>query len=132
MKIFKSKPESFIDPDIDLHNFRFFGEEAEVLGQRMDAARAALNLAQTSWAKWYWRETLDRLLYQWRQLPILHDAEAKVTMLPRWTVDYDFFERHYGSGADIGDKIFDYLRGDANFDRSWEMVRAERLAKCHC
>ena len=132
MKLFKRQPEKSIDPEVNLRNFRFLGEEAEALGLRLDAARASLGRAKTAWSRWYWTETLDRLLTQWQALPVLHDAEAKMTMTPRWTVDYGFYERDYGTGYDVTDKIFDYFRGDVNLDRSWEMTRAERLAKCQC
>jgi hypothetical protein len=131
MKLFKQTEKS-IDPEISLRNFRFLGEEAESLGLRLDAARSSLAQSKTEWSRWYWTETLDRLLTQWRALPVLHDAEAKMSITPRWVIDYEFYERDYGTGYDVTDRIFDYFRSDPNLDRSWEMVRAERLSKCQC
>ena len=75
-----------------LHSYRYIGEEMEALGNRLDAARAALSQAKSDWARWYWQEALDRLLTQWRSLPILHDCQAEHTLTPRWTIDYEFWE----------------------------------------
>ena len=78
-----------------MKSYRFFGEEMEVLGSRLDAARKAVNEAKTPWAKTYWHSVVERLLFQWKQLPALHDADAKVTIIPRWIVDYDYYENSY-------------------------------------
>ena len=75
MKLFKRKSkESGFDADINLRDFRFLGEEAEVLGKRLDAARQALADAKTPWARNHWYKTVEQLVLLWRQLPILHDA----------------------------------------------------------
>ena len=76
-----------------MKSYRFLGEEAEVLGGRLDAARKSLAGSKTKWAKTYWQLCVDRLLFQWKQLPVLHDGDAMVTIIPRWTVDYNFFEK---------------------------------------
>jgi len=114
-----------------MKDYRFYGDEMEVLGQRLDAAREALARAKTPWAKTQWEQTIQRLLFQWQQLPILHDADARVTIIPRWTIDYDFFEKsgaheHYGVAEKAYDKLF---RQGANLDASWERNREARLAK---
>lgn len=114
-----------------MKNYRFYGDEMEVLGQRLDAARTALANARTPWAKNQWQQTVDRLVFQWQQLPILHDADAQVTLIPRYDIDYDFYEKsqevgHYG----IGDRAYDMVfRNSANLDESWERAREARLAK---
>jgi hypothetical protein len=114
-----------------MKSYRFFGEEAEALGSRLDAARAALAEAKSAWPKNYWAGVVERLLFQWRQLPVLHDADAKVTIIPRWTIDYNYYElgevhEHYG----ITEKIYDrFLKHDANLDASWNNHRAARLAR---
>jgi hypothetical protein len=112
-----------------MKNYRFFGDEAELLGKRLDAARKSLAGSNTEWARKYWKSTVDQLVFQWRQLPILHDGDAQVTIIPRWTVRYDYFEDceemgNYG----ITDRIFDEIFR-TNLDESWENHRAQRLAK---
>jgi len=112
-----------------MKNYRFFGEEAEVLGSRLDAARASLAGAKSKWAQQYWQQVVDQLLLQWCQLPILHDGDAQVTIIPRWTVSYEWFDRTLEIGGyDISDKLFDKIFR-ANLDESWENHRAQRLAR---
>jgi hypothetical protein len=114
-----------------MKDYRFYGDEMEVLGQRLDAARTALANSKSEWAKCQWQQTVDRLLFQWRQLPILHDGDAQVTLIPRYDIDYDFYEKagaHENYG--IAEKAYDTLfRHDANLDASWENHRAARLAR---
>jgi hypothetical protein len=117
-----------------MKSYRFLGEEAEVLGTRLDAARMSLAESQTVWAKNYWSQTVEQLLFQWRQLPILHDADAQVTIIPRWTVSYNFYERSEEGGAGLYNGISDraynmVFRKSADLDASWENHRAARLAR---
>jgi len=114
-----------------MKSYRFYGEEMEVLGQRLDAARERLAQAKSSWAKHYWQQTIERLLFQWRQLPILHDGEAQMTLIPKWMVSYDYYERgHLNEGFGITDRAFyRVFREDADLEASWNNHRANRLAK---
>jgi hypothetical protein len=115
-----------------MKNYRFLGDEAEILGNRLDHARAAYKTAKRkSWAKIYWGQVVKQLLFQWRQLPILHDGDALTTIIPRWTIDYNFYERgHLNEGYGITDKAYDRLfKHDANLDASWHAHRESRLAK---
>jgi hypothetical protein len=115
-----------------MKNYRHFGDEMEVLGNRLDHARAAYKSAKRkSWAKNYWKQIVDQLLFQWRQLPLLHDGAAQVTIIPRWTINYDFYElggahENYG----ITDKFYDRLfKQSSNLEQSWNAHREARLAK---
>ena len=115
-----------------MKNYRYLGQEAEVLGLRLDAARAAHARARRrSWAKKYWGQVVQQLLFQWRQLPILHDGDAQMTIIPKWTIDYNFYElagahENYG----ITDKFYDRLfKHDAELDSSWHHHREARLAR---
>lgn len=131
--IFVRKPAIDLPPTVhDLHNYRFIGEEMEALGLRLDAARAALAQSESAWARWYWQETLDRLLMQWRALPILHDGEAQTTLIPKWTVDYNYYETSTEIGSwDITEKVFNKIyRPD--LDESWRRIRDERIMRCNC
>jgi len=114
-----------------MKDYRFYGDEMEVLGQRLDAAREALARAKTPWAKTQWEQTIQRLLFQWQQLPILHDADAQVTLIPRYDIDYDFIEKagaHENYG--VAEKVYDTLfKHDADLNASWERNREARLAK---
>jgi hypothetical protein len=114
-----------------MKSYRFLGEEAEVLGSRLDHARGALAEAKSPWSKTYWAAVVERLLFQWKQLPVLHDAEALVTIIPRWTISYDFYERQeeyklYGFTDRAYDKLF---KQNANLEKSWNNHRAQRLAR---
>jgi hypothetical protein len=114
-----------------MKNYRHFGDEAEVLGQRLDAARACLAKSTTPWARNYWAQTVERLLFQWRQLPILHDGDAQMTLIPKWTIDYNFYERgHMNEGYGVTDKFYDRIfKHDAELDTSWHHHREARLAR---
>jgi hypothetical protein len=106
--------------------------EMEALGTRLDAAREALSRAKTDWARWYWTETIDRLMLQWHSMPILRDGDATMTQRPRWTVSYEWFDstREIG-GYDISDKLFDKIFR-VDLDEVWHSHRDARLAKCNC
>jgi hypothetical protein len=114
-----------------MKNYRYYGDEAEILGLRMDAARASLEQSARPWAQNYWRQIINSLLFQWRQLPVLHDGDAQVEIIPRWTVDYDFFElgvMHEGYG--VSDRAYQQLfKHDADLEASWHAHRAQRLAR---
>ena len=114
-----------------MKNYRHLGDTAELLGNRLDAARAALARSTTSWARNYWNQAVERLLFQWHQLPILHDADACMTMIPRWHVDYDYYERDYGNeGYGITEQLFEKLfRQGVSLNDSWERNRERRLAR---
>jgi hypothetical protein len=123
------KQMSPIEVHSDLRNFRFIGEEAESLGQRLDAARDALNTANSAWGRKYWNLVLTQLLFQWRALPALHDGDATTQIIPRWTVKYDFyFIDHKPADYGLSDKMFDEIFR-TSLDESWERIRASRLAR---
>jgi hypothetical protein len=115
-----------------MKNYRFLGDEAEILGRRLDFAREAHKRAKNkSWAKKYWRQVVDQLVMRWKKLPILHDGGAQVTIIPRWTVDYDYYEmQQEGNLYGVADRAYDKLfKHDANLEESWNNHRAARLAK---
>jgi len=114
-----------------MKNYRFFGDEAEILGSRLDAARASLSQSSRPWAQNYWQQVIDSLLFQWRQLPVLHDADAQVEIIPRWTVNYDFFELGVMfEGHGFTDRAYQKLfKHDADLETSWHAHRESRLAR---
>ena len=114
-----------------MKSYRFFGDEMEILGNRLDHARNSLAGAKSAWAKQFWSNNVERLLFQWRQLPILHDGDAQITIIPKWTIDYNFYERQeeYNSYG-ITEKLYDkFLKNSTNLDASWHAHREARLAK---
>lgn len=116
--------------DIDLKRFRFWGEEAEALGKRLDHARLSLKRTKTgTWANSYWQGVVNRLLFQWKSLPALHDGSASVLDVPRWTVEYDFFERDDGIGHGASDRLYEKFFSTVNLDASWERARQIRYEK---
>lgn len=114
-----------------MKSYRFFGEEAEALGNRLDHARRCAANAKSAWAINYWQQNVERLLFQWRQLPILHDGDAQVTIIPRWHVSYDFYEGAAEVGGfDVIDRAYHTVfRDSVDLDASWENHRAARLAR---
>jgi hypothetical protein len=96
----------------------------------LDHARKSLANSKTAWAKNYWRNCVDRLIFQWRQLPILRDGDAKVSIIPRWTVDYNFYEKSESLGYGITDRAYEKLfKHDADMEESWHNHREMRLAR---
>ena len=115
-----------------MKNYRYFGDEAEILGNRLDHARACYKQARRkSWAKGYWRQVVDRLLFQWRQLPVLHDGDAQVEIIPRWTVNYEFYETSNPSEyVGVSDRAYQKLfKESIDLEASWHNHRVQRLAK---
>jgi len=114
-----------------MKNYRYLGEEAELLGNRLDATRAALARSRTTWARNYWMSSLERLLFQWQQLPTLHDADAQMTIIPRWKIDYNFYERDYGNeGHGMTERVFEHLfRQGVSLEYTWHKHREKRLAR---
>ena len=118
-----------------MKSYRFFGDEMEILGNRLDHARDARDRAiklKSVWAQNYWQQNIDRLLFYWKQLPILHDGEAVTTNVPKWDISYNFYESEQeGNLYDgIDERIYDTVfRRTVNLDASWEAHRAQRLAK---
>jgi hypothetical protein len=126
----------FLSTHTDLRNWRFLGMEMEALGTRLDAAREALTRAQTDWARWYWSETLDRLMLQWRSMPVMHDGDATTTQRPRWILDYEWWEQ----GQEIGytglegltDALLEKIFRTEDLDSVWRRHRDSRLMRCNC
>ena len=114
-----------------MKSYRLYGDEMEILGNRLDHARKRATGSTSAWAQNYWAQNLERLLFQWRQLPILHDGDAQMTIIPRWTVDYDFYEQgHLNEGYGVTDKFYDKVFKHATeLDSSWHNHRAARLAR---
>ncbi len=131
-----TRPVEFVPMRTDLRNWRFLGMEMEALGTRLDAAREAQAHARSEWARWYWTETLDRLMLQWRHLVPLHDGDAKMSVVPRWTTDYEWWEQ----GQEIGytglegltDALFDKVFRSDDLDDVWQRHRDARLMRCNC
>ena len=107
--------------------------EMEALGTRLDAARDALSRARSDWSRWYWTETLERLMLQWRSMPAMHDGEATMTLMPRWTVNYEWWDGTSELGGwDISDQLFDKIFRTDDLDSVWRRHRDARLMKCNC
>jgi len=114
-----------------MKSYRFFGDEMEILGNRLDHARDRVANSKTAWARNYWSQTVERLLFQWRQLPILHDGDAQTTIIPKWTINYDFYEsQQEGNLYGVSDRAYQKLFKDSvDLNRSWHTHREQRLAK---
>lgn len=132
----KTRNVEFVSNQTDLRNWRFLGMEMEALGTRLDAARAALADAKSDWARWYWTETIDRLMLQWRHLVPLHDGDATMSVIPRWDTDYEWWEKstelQYTGVEGLTDQLFDKIFRTDDLDAAWHRHRDERLMKCRC
>ena len=110
--------------------------EMEALGTRLDAARESLARAKTDWARWYWTETLDRLMLQWRSMPAMHDGDATMTIMPRWIADYEWWERGqeigYSGLEGLTDALFEKVFRTEDLDSVWRRHRDARLMRCNC
>ena len=128
----KTQSVEFVPDHKELRNWRFLGMEMEALGTRLDAARKSLSGAKSDWARWYWTETVDRLMLQWHSMPILRDGDVTMTRMPRWTLDYEWWDdtKEIG-GYDISDQLFDKLFR-VDLDEVWYRHRDARLMKCKC
>ncbi len=110
--------------------------EMEALGTRLDAAREALSRARSDWARWYWTETLERLMLQWRSMPAMHDGDATMTLMPRWSVNYEWWESTdeigYSGLEGLTDSLFNKIFRGEDLDSVWQRHRDARLMKCNC
>ena len=128
-----TRPVEFVPMHTDLRNWRFLGMEMEALGTRLDAARAALSRAKSDWSRWYWTETLERLMLQWRSMPVMHDGDATMTLMPRWSANYEWWDGTVEIGGwDISDQLFDKIFRTDDLDSVWRRHRDARLMKCNC
>ena len=127
----KTQPVEFLSTHTDLRNWRFLGQEMEALGARLDAAREALTRSKTNWSKNYWSQMIESLMFQWKQLPVLHDADAQMTLMPRWTVDYEIYERGISNEGDgFTDRVYHkFFRQSVDIEASWHNHRESRLAR---
>jgi hypothetical protein len=132
----EQKHIEFQSTQSDLRNWRFLGMEMESLGTRLDAAREALANSKSSWARWYWQETIDRLMIQWRHIVPLHDGDARMQQISRWSTDYEWWENstelQYTGIEGITDKLFDKIFRSDNLDAVWSRRRDERIMRCNC
>ena len=110
--------------------------EMEALGTRLDAAREALSRARSDWSRWYWTETLDRLMLQWRSMPAMHDGDATMTQMPRWTANYEWWEGTdeigYSGLEGLTDSLFNKVFRGEDLDSVWQRHRDARLMRCNC
>jgi len=131
-----TRPVEFVPMHTDLRNWRFLGMEMEALGTRLDAAREALSRAKSDWSRWYWTETLERLMLQWRSMPAMHDGDATMTLMPRWTANYEWWEGTneigYSGLEGLTDGLFNKIFRGEDLDLVWERHRDKRLMRCNC
>jgi len=131
-----ARPVEFVPMHTDLRNWRFLGMEMEALGTRLDAAREALSRARSDWSRWYWTETLDRLMLQWRSMPAMHDGDATMTLMPRWTANYEWWEGTneigYSGLEGLTDGLFNKIFRGEDLDLVWQRHRDKRLMRCNC
>ena len=113
----------------ELKTYRLLSDETERLGRRLDAARGSLDYADTDWSLHYWSTVLDQLEMQWKRIIALHDGDARDSGLPKWTVDYNFYELDDGIGQGFFDRLFEKFKGSPSLQESWDRVREQRLAR---
>jgi hypothetical protein len=111
-------------------DYRYYGDEMELLGQRLDATRQSLARSKKPWAQNYWSEVLARLTFQWQSLPVLHDGQAKNNIVSKWNIDYDFFEQDDGVGRmDNGTRLLRDMLHRPDLEYTWHRHLERRLMR---
>jgi len=119
-----------IKPTDSLKDFRFLGDEMEALGHRLDSARGALKKSKTKWSRQYWQTVVDRLVAQWRRLPVLHDGDVRGTDITRWKIHYDFFEKH-DVGMDYSSRVIRDILLRPDLEATWHREIERRLLRTY-
>ena len=119
-----------IKPIDSLKDFRFLGDEMEALGHRLDSARGALKKSKTKWSRQYWQTVVDRLVAQWRRLPVLHDGDVRGTDITRWQIHYNFFEKH-DIGMDYGNRVIRNILARPDLEATWHREIERRLLRTY-
>ena len=114
----------------DLKGYRFIGDEMEALGNRLDQARRARKNSKTKWSRHYWNTVIDRLVAQWRRLPILHDGDVRGTDITRWQIHYNFFEKH-DIGMDYGNRVIRNILARPDLEATWHREIERRLLRTY-
>ena len=114
----------------DLKGYRFIGDEMEALGNRLDSARRARKNSKTKWSRQYWNTVIDRLVAQWRRLPILHDGDVRGTDITRWQIHYNFFEKH-DIGMDYGSRVIRNILARPDLEATWHREIERRLLRTY-
>ena len=114
----------------DLKGYRFIGDEMEALGNRLDQARRARKNSKTKWSRHYWNTVIDRLVAQWRRLPILHDGDVRGTDITRWQIHYNFFEKH-DIGMDYGSRVIRNILARPDLEATWHREIERRLLRTY-
>jgi hypothetical protein len=106
---------------------RYFGDQAEILGHRLDLARECKKNARSAWAQHYWGQVVAQLIVQWQNSPAVNHGQSLCPATAKWTVDFDFFETDFmGSLLNFDLEIFDRIFR-TNLDDSWERERTRKL-----
>ena len=114
----------------DLKGYRFIGDEMEALGNRLDQARRARKNSKTKWSRHYWNTVIDRLVAQWRRLPVLHDGDVRGTDITRWQIHYNFFEKH-DIGMDYGSRVIRNILARPDLEATWHREIERRLLRTY-
>jgi hypothetical protein len=114
----------------DLKGYRFIGDEMEALGNRLDQARRARKNSKTKWSRQYWNTVIDRLVAQWRRLPVLHDGDVRGTDITRWQIHYNFFEKH-DIGMDYGSRVIRNILARPDLEATWHREIERRLLRTY-
>ena len=114
--------------NLDLLNpHRFFGDEAEILGHRLDLARTCLNKSKTEWSQNYWNNVIECLVTQWKSSPAVNHGQSLGPDQRRWTVSLDFYEPHCSRDQmDFSHRVFNRIFR-TKLDQSWERERNRKL-----
>lgn len=103
------------------------GDEAEILGHRLDLARDCLKKAQRPWAQNYWNQVVSALMVQWKNSPAVNHGQNLARPVPKWTVKFDFFETEDSIDRyDLARRIFDGMIVP-DLDACWERERMRKL-----
>lgn len=76
-----------LKPDHDIKGYRYLGNIPEGIGNRLDAARAALKQSKTKWAKQHWQLVVGQLEAHWHTVTTAENCDVMRKLSPTWSVD---------------------------------------------
>ena len=133
--MFRSKKTKPVTDDIGrIKDWRDAGHELEVLGIRLDKARAALKeCKQNTWAHDFWATTVARLFTKWRLTLQLKDTGMRQIVEKHADLEtYDWWEKSDEirmAGNHMLENLFHNAGLSSRLDESWARSKEQKLEK---
>ena len=135
MQMFRSrKTKPLVEEVGRVKDWRDAGHDLEVLGIRLDKARAALNECEEgTWAHNFWATTVARLFNKWTLTLQLKDTGMRQIIEKHADLEtYDWWEKSDEirmASVPFLDRMFDNAGLDRRLDESWAKSKELKLEK---